>query len=147
MSADAVSRQSVLRGFLITVVAGVAGFVVARGSDAAKDIRLAGANGQAPAQGAGTRLAAVADVPADGGLILAKDGVVLTHSSTGSIQGLSTVCTHQGCTVSSISNGRIICPCHGSQFSVTTGAPVAGPATSPLPPVGVVVRDGAVFTR
>jgi Rieske Fe-S protein len=147
MSVETVSRQSVLRGFLATAVAGVAGFLVARGSDAAKSVGLAGANGRAPAYGGGKRLAAVNDVPRDGGLILAKDGVVLTRTSAGAVQGLSAICTHQGCTVSSISGGRIICPCHGSQFSVTNGAPVAGPATTPLSPVPVVVRGDAVFTR
>jgi len=146
MSADAVSRQSFLRGFMAAAAAGVVGFFVARGSDVAKEIQAAGANGKPQTQAGGKRLAAVADVPAGGGLILAQDGVVLTRNGAGAIQGLSTVCTHQGCSVSSISNGRINCPCHGSQFSVTDGAPVAGPAGSPLASVPVVVRGDAVFT-
>jgi nitrite reductase/ring-hydroxylating ferredoxin subunit len=44
------------------------------------------------------------------------------------------ICTHQGC---SLSDGRleatkVTCPCHGSQFDVTTGAVVRGPAREPV---------------
>lgn len=45
---------------------------------------------------------------------------------------LSSICTHESCTVNYISGaGNIQCGCHGSQFS-TTGSVLAGPATSPL---------------
>lgn len=45
---------------------------------------------------------------------------------------LSSVCTHESCTVNYISSaGNIQCPCHGSQFS-TTGSVIVGPAASPL---------------
>jgi nitrite reductase/ring-hydroxylating ferredoxin subunit len=43
-------------------------------------------------------------------------------------------CTHTGC---SLSKGRLhgttlTCPCHGSQFDVTSGAVLRGPATRPV---------------
>ncbi|MBK7134584.1 MAG: Rieske (2Fe-2S) protein [Bacteroidales bacterium] len=45
---------------------------------------------------------------------------------------LSSVCTHEGCTVGYVSTaGNIQCPCHGSMFT-TTGSVSAGPATTPL---------------
>jgi nitrite reductase/ring-hydroxylating ferredoxin subunit len=43
-------------------------------------------------------------------------------------------CTHQGC---SLAEGRlagttVTCPCHGSQFDVTTGDVLRGPAREPV---------------
>ena len=56
------------------------------------------------------------------------------------------MCTHQGCTVASVANGVITCPCHGSQFDAQTGAVIAGPAPRGLSAIPVVVRDGEVYT-
>jgi Rieske Fe-S protein len=95
--------------------------------------------------GATTPLATVEDIPAGGGLILDNDVVVLTKDQAGTVHAFSAVCTHQGCIVSEVAGGTINCPCHGSKFDVTTGAPVAGPASTPLPPVQVSVHDNAVF--
>ena len=50
-----------------------------------------------------------------------------------------------GCIVSQVSNGRIDCPCHGSQFSMTTGAVVAGPAPAPRSSEKIKVSDGSIF--
>jgi Rieske Fe-S protein len=61
-------------------------------------------------------LAATSDV--GGGVILADRGVVVTQRSSGEFKGFSATCTHQGCTVSSVSNGTINCACHGSRFSI-----------------------------
>ena len=33
-----------------------------------------------------------------------------------------------------VAGGKIICPCHGSQFSIKDGSVVGGPAPAPLPP-------------
>ncbi len=45
---------------------------------------------------------------------------------------LSSICTHQGCSVVYNSGaGDIYCPCHGSVFS-TSGSVLVGPAPSPL---------------
>ncbi|WP_462183761.1 Rieske (2Fe-2S) protein, partial [Frankia sp. AgKG'84/4] len=82
---------------------------------------------------------------AEGGLILDSEGVVLTRNAAGEVQGFSKICTHQGCSVNQVSGDRILCPCHGSAFDTRTGAPVAGPAKAPLPPVAVAVRGGEVF--
>lgn len=54
----------------------------------------------------------------------------------GDIYAYSKICTHVGCPVSLYEQqtGRILCPCHQSQFDVFDGAkPVFGPATRPLP--------------
>lgn len=148
MSVPVLSRRSAVRGFLVVVASGVAGYLVARDSDAAKAKRITtAANGYGPAPAAGgRRLAELADVPVGGGVVESAAGVVLTRDASGEVHGFSATCTHQGCTVNAVRDGAILCPCHGSRFDARTGAPIAGPATRPLPEIPVVVRGGAVLT-
>ncbi len=49
------------------------------------------------------------------------------------------MCTHAGCAVSSVADGKIVCPCHGSTFDLE-GAVLKGPATKPLATVAVTVQ-------
>lgn len=148
-----ISRRSTLTGVAVSVVGGVAGFAFARNSSAAKSKSgTTGANNYgAPTStggggSGGTLLAPLAQVPAGGGVILAKSKIVLTRGTDGTVHGFSSVCTHQGCTVDNISGGVISCPCHGSRFDAQTGAVVGGPAPAPLPKVAVVIRGTDVFT-
>jgi Rieske Fe-S protein len=89
-------------------------------------------------------LAAKADVPEGGGVI--KGDYVITQPQNGTFKAFSKVCTHQGCDVSKVDGGVIICPCHGSQFSITSGAPQSGPATRPLPEQTVKVAGNDIVT-
>ena len=89
-------------------------------------------------------LASASDVPVGGGTILADKKIVITQPRAGSFKAFTAVCTHQGCTVSSVSGGTINCPCHGSRFSVTNGSVVQGPAPSPLTPVSIKVHGTAI---
>jgi Rieske Fe-S protein len=142
------SRRAVIAGAGIAAVAGAAGFAwyVTAGPAPAATAPVGGY----PAPSDGTTgstaaLAAVADIPEGGGLVLADQGVVLTREAGDDIRGFSSVCTHQGCSVSQVVGGEIICPCHGSTFSAATGAVVNGPATAPLAGVPVTVTDGSVY--
>jgi Rieske Fe-S protein len=148
MSPDTFTRRSALRGLAVAAAAGVVGFVVGHNSAAARGKRVTtAANGYGAAPGGGGELLARLDrIPADGGLILADDKIVLSRGQDGTVHGLSAVCTHQGCTVTAVEKGAVVCPCHGSKFDAQTGAVVAGPATRALPAVAVVVRDGGVYT-
>ena len=131
----------------MTALGGVAGCVLARGSAAARTpagTTAANAYG-APAASGGRLLAALDGIPRGGGVILKDPSIVLTRTATDAVHGFSAVCTHQGCTVAAVQGGTINCPCHGSRFDATTGAVRSGPATSPLPPVAVVVRAGNVY--
>ena len=142
---SAPDRRSVLRGAGVVAVGGVAGFVVARNSDAAKELAAgaaANAYGAAAPAAADDPVAQLTDVPSGGGVVVGD--VVITRDGD-AVHAFSATCTHQGCVVSDVTDGEIHCPCHGSAFDATTGEVVAGPATAPLPTVGVEVRDGAVF--
>jgi len=146
VSLNDVSRRSVLRGLTLAVGGGVAGFLVARQSDAAKTKSVAAAaNGYGPTSTVTNDvLTTVAKVPAGSGVVLGGAGVVVTKDTSGAIHAFSATCTHQGCRVSSVSGGTINCPCHGSRFSATTGAVVQGPATRPLPTVTVTVQGDQI---
>lgn len=76
-------------------------------------------------------LVARADVPVGGGVILPDQNLVVTQPKQGDFKAFTATCTHQGCQVSSVSDGTINCPCHGSRFSITNGANVAGPSGTP----------------
>ncbi|HEX6919778.1 MAG TPA: Rieske (2Fe-2S) protein [Actinomycetes bacterium] len=89
-------------------------------------------------------LAKTADVPVGGGEVLADQKIVLTQPQAGTFKAFSAICTHQGCTVGSVSGGTINCPCHGSQFSAADGSVKNGPATAPLREIAVKVEGGSI---
>jgi Rieske Fe-S protein len=97
-----------------------------------------------PASGQPPSLALTSDVPVGGGKILADKKIVITQPRAGSFEAFAAVCTHQGCTVSSVSGGTINCPCHGSKFSITNGSVVTGPAASALAPVSIKVQGTSI---
>jgi len=95
-----------------------------------------------PTAPAGAEIAAVADVPVGGGIVVKADKIVVTQPTKGEFKAFSAVCTHAGCVVAKVANGTIDCPCHGSKYSITDGSVVAGPAPAPLKAKAVAV-DGA----
>jgi Rieske Fe-S protein len=50
-----------------------------------------------------------------------------------------------GCLVNKVTSGTIDCPCHGSEFKITNGAVVAGPAPSPLAARQIKIVDDQVI--
>ena len=44
---------------------------------------------------------------------------------------LSSRCTHLGCKIHEFRNGKLLCPCHGSEYDLK-GKPTKGPAFKPL---------------
>ncbi len=148
MSDRVLSRRTALRGSFVTVLGGVAGYLVARNSAAARakaGTTAANAYGATAGQG-GRLLAALDQVPRGGGVILSSEPVVLTRTPADEVYAFSAVCTHQGCTVDKVVDGTIDCPCHGSRFDANTGAVVSGPASRALPSIPVVVRAGSIYT-
>jgi Rieske Fe-S protein len=146
MSVQQPSRRSVLTGAGAAVIAAIAGYAVARNSDAAKaKSPTAAANGYGPATSGDHTpkpLVALAKVTGDG---IIASGVVLTRDASGGVQGRSATCTHQGCSVLAPHDGKVVCPCHGSEFDAASGKVLRGPATQPLPAVPVRVQGNEVY--
>jgi Rieske Fe-S protein len=92
----------------------------------------------------GTVVANVKEIPVGGGKIFAAERVVVTQPARGTYRAFSAVCTHVGCILNQISDGTINCPCHGSEFKITNGAVVTGPAPRPLPEKPIKIVDGKV---
>jgi Rieske Fe-S protein len=92
----------------------------------------------------GTVLGAAREIPVGGGTIFTAARVVVTQPARGQYRAFSAVCTHVGCILNQVTGRTIDCPCHGSKFSITSGAVVAGPAPVPLPKKQIEIVDGQI---
>jgi len=88
--------------------------------------------------------AQASEIEVGGGTIYPDEQIVITQPSQGEFRCFSAVCTHQGCIVSGVSDGNILCECHGSAFSIADGSVVNGPATQPLAKEQITVRGDAI---
>jgi Rieske Fe-S protein len=93
----------------------------------------------------GGMIAQTSDIPTGGGKVFGDQKIVITQPSSGQFKAFSAICTHEGCTVGSVSNGTINCPCHGSKYDINDGSVKNGPATQPLPEQKISV-SGANIT-
>lgn len=63
------------------------------------------------------------------GISFFNSAIIKRNSSE--INVYSSKCTHLGCRINKIENGKLICPCHGSEFDLN-GNVLKGPASKPL---------------
>lgn len=97
---------------------------------------------EAPATpAAGQQLVPVTDIPVGSGV--AVDGTLITQPTAGVFKGFVARCTHAGCALSKVVDGKAVCPCHGSAFGLD-GEVLRGPATEALRTRAVTVRDGKI---
>ena len=68
-----------------------------------------------------------ADIPS--GITFHKS--IILNRVDNDLQIYSSRCTHLGCNINKLENGKLICPCHGSQFD-QHGKVLKGPATASL---------------
>ncbi len=136
------SRRAVVAG-----VGGVAaaGLLTACGaSTAPAPAPAAPSAAPSAATSGGTTLASASSIPVGGGTVFADKDVVVTQPTAGEYKAFSATCTHQGCKVKSVTNGVIVCPCHGSKFAIADGSVASGPAKSPLPEKSVTEEGGSI---
>ncbi len=74
---------------------------------------------------------------------------VNVSNAGGQLHAFDDTCTHMGC---SLANGEldgttVTCPCHGSQFDVTTGAVLRGPAQRPVRSRAVHVEGASLLAE
>ncbi len=86
-------------------------------------------------------LAKTSDVPVGSGVIVAD--TVVTQPTAGVFKGFSPVCPHRGCNVNAITGGKIICPCHDSEFNLD-GSVAKGPAKAPLAAKPIAVQGDSI---
>ncbi len=119
---DQIDRRSVLRAV------GVGSAIVAAAP------LLSACGGTSSAGGGATAVQTqkvpVASVPLGSGVI--ADGTVVVQPTAGTFLAFDGTCPHQGCTVSRIESGLIVCGCHGSRFSIKDGSVQQGPAQQGL---------------
>jgi Rieske Fe-S protein len=156
--------QATRRGVLAGVgLVGLAGAITACGASGSSTAPATGTNStpgtgattatvpttssaqSASGAGAADALAKTSEIPVGGGKIFDTQSVVVTQPTAGEYKAFSAVCTHMGCIVNQISSGRIDCPCHGSEYSISDGAVLAGPAPRPLPAKQIKITGGSIF--
>ena len=59
---------------------------------------------------------------------------VSVANANGHLHAFDDTCTHTGCSLAKgkLEGTTVTCPCHGSQFDVTSGAVLRGPARRPV---------------
>jgi Rieske Fe-S protein len=120
------TRRGVIRGAAVGGVALPLLAACSGGGSAAPDSAQS-------ASAAPSLTADAAEIPVGGGKIFADQLVVVTQPTQGDFKAFSATCTHQGCPVTSVQDGQIVCPCHASHYSIEDGSVLSGPAPKPLP--------------
>lgn len=92
----------------------------------------------------GTGLVPASEVPVGGGVVLPDANIVVTQPTEGTFLGFSTTCTHTGTAVNQVDGGEIVCPNHGSRFSVEDGSALQGPASAPLASIEVALEGDEI---
>lgn len=157
---DRVDRRSVVLGGVAAVAAATTGLLVAGaaagiGQLADPDKSVTGPTlpsdptGSTGVSTKGTLLGPAADVPVGqaANFTTPQQGLVIQESA-GKFVAYSSICPHAGCIVAYSPAANVIaCPCHGSQFQVSNGDVIVGPATVGLTPLDVADDGGQLYIK
>ncbi|MBI2856382.1 MAG: non-heme iron oxygenase ferredoxin subunit [Chloroflexi bacterium] len=94
------------------------------------------------------RVASTSDLPPGETILVEVEGEpILLANVGGEFYAVTETCTHAECPLSegSLEGNVLECPCHGSQFNVTTGEVIAAPAEEPLTKYPVRVEGDDVL--
>jgi nitrite reductase/ring-hydroxylating ferredoxin subunit/uncharacterized membrane protein len=95
-------------------------------------------------------VADVADLVDGQPLGVDADGIpVVLVRTDGTVRALGGRCPHQSGPLGEgwLHRGELVCPWHGSRFSLDSGEPAQGPSTASLPCYETRIRDGRVEVR
>ncbi|MET9887765.1 Rieske (2Fe-2S) protein [Streptomyces sp. NPDC006430] len=143
---DTTRRRTVLAAGAATL----AGTVLSGcGSDGYDDAAAGKEQNTTPAAGdggggGGQALAQTSEIPVGGGKVFKDQKVVVTQPAAGEFKAFSATCTHQGCSVATVTGGNIVCPCHQSLFKIADGSVAGGPAPRPLAAAKIAVEGGKI---
>ena len=133
------TRRDMLCGLMVALVAPGALLAACGSEDSGGD------TGGGNSSGGGAATTPLADIPDGGGLIVdGPDGKALLVRTGNDVKAFNAACTHQGTIVEAPQDGVATCPNHGSQFQMSDGAPVKGPASQPLAELSVSVEGDQV---
>lgn len=70
-------------------------------------------------------------------------------NAAGQLYAFDDTCTHAGCSLARgvLEGTTVTCACHGSQFDVTSGSVLRGPAQRPVRSRAVEVQGDAIMTE
>ncbi|MBA3745300.1 MAG: Rieske (2Fe-2S) protein [Sporichthya sp.] len=93
-----------------------------------------------------TPLASTEDIPVNSGMLFEADEYIVTQPQAGKFVGFDSLCTHEGCPVDVFDRpGIMACSCHSTDFKITDGSVIRGPAKKPMPKKLIIVEDGQIY--
>lgn len=148
-AASGSTRREVLRsaGAVGGALAAAAALTACGGSSSAAGSgsgATSGGGGAAASGGGSAGSVAKSKVPVGSGIIDDNLQSVITQPTSGQFKAFDYLCTHQQCPLAQVSGAKIICDCHGSEFSITDGSVLQGPATQPLAKKTATVKGSQV---
>jgi len=96
------------------------------------------------------RVGSADEVPAGEMRVFDMAGTRLNVTNAdGDFYGFDDTCTHMGCSLASgeLDGTVVTCACHGSQFDITTGAVLRGPAERPVRSFQLTVENGEILAE